>query len=259
MLLQRKRGTITARNMEGRNFSFPTTFTGSESVLFEISEPQKYPELQLLTGEFNKWRFYHDFRTDLDSPIRQPQMGTLTPIMSNDGRDLIAAIATIKAIGNANRLERALQQAFPDHILRIAEDVEVNDEGEETPGSGELTLYLTVPGLYRELTAMEFSDGTLQFLCLMGALLTPRPAPFMVLNEPETSIHPDLYEPIADLIVDASKKSQILMTTHAKQLAGIIKEKCKDARVIELTKVNGATTVVGSGSNLGKCDEEFDE
>lgn len=244
-LLQRKRGTITARNMDGRNASYPATFSGSESALFELREPHKYPELQVLNAEFTRWRFYHDFRTDIDSPIRQPQIGTLTPVLSNDGSDLIPALATITATGDRRKLVHAVERAFPGHALAIKQS---DDERE-------LTLHLAVPGLHRVLTAPELSDGTLQYLCLLGALLTPRPAPFMVLNEPETSIHPDLYESLAELIVTASAQSQILLTTHARELSELIKQKSENCKVVELEKMKGETRVVGAGA-LNKFDNE---
>lgn len=247
-LLQRKRGTITARNMDGRNATYPATFSGSESAIFELREPHKYPELQVLHAEFTRWRFYHDFRTDIDSPIRQPQIGTLTPIMNNDGNDLIPALATIIATGDRGKLERAVERAFSGHQLKI----------EQSDDERQLTLHLSVPGLHRPLTAVELSDGTLQYLCLLGALLTPRPAPFMVLNEPETSIHPDLYEPLAELIVAASTNSQIFLTTHARDLADFIKKKSKGCKVVELEKLKGETKVVGAG-RLGQFDNEDDD
>jgi len=77
-----------------------------------------------------------------------------------------------------------------------------------------LEMHMTFPGVYRELSAREFSDGTLQYLCILAALLSPRPAPFVVLNEPETSVHPDLFKAMAQLILDASGHSQILLTTE---------------------------------------------
>ena len=242
-LLQRKGNSITARNMDGRNVSYPATIAMSESVLSELREPHKFPELSTLRMELINWRFYHEFRTDLQSPLRQSQIATLTPIMNDEGTDLFAAIATIQAIGDSKVLVDAIERAFPGCTISIGcED-------------NELTLYMNVPNIFRPMTAREFSDGTLQYLCLLGALLTPRPAPFMVLNEPETSIHPDLYEPLAELIVHASKSSQILLTTHAKELAHFIRKKGK-CSLVELQKVKGATTIIGD--SLGS-DEENDE
>ncbi len=57
-----------------------------------------------------------------------------------------------------------------------------------TDGTFEVTL--RQPGLLRPLRAAELSDGTLRYLLLAAALLTPRPPELLVLNEPETSLHP---------------------------------------------------------------------
>ena len=54
---------------------------------------------------------------------------------------------------------------------------------------------------HRVFSAQELSDGTLRFLALTGALLAYRLPPFIALNEPETSLHPDLMEPLARLVV----------------------------------------------------------
>ena len=50
--------------------------------------------------------------------------------------------------------------------------------------------------------------------------MTPRPPPLMILNEPETSLHPDLLAPLARLIASASSRSQVIVVTHAAKLAG---------------------------------------
>lgn len=246
-LLERKRSAISVRNMDGRKVSFAATFGNSESVLSELREPQKYPELSVLRDEFSRWRFYHDFRTDLHSPIRQPQLATMTPILSNDGCDFVSALATIKSLGDAGYLNDAISRAFPGSSVSIHDD---DDDGV-------LTFEMNVKGLGRPLTTRELSDGTLQYLCLLSALLTPRPAPFMVLNEPETSIHPSLFEPLAELLLTPSESAQILITTHSRELANFIEKKGK-AKIIEIEKVDGATRIVGAKKfDLGdQADEE---
>lgn len=70
-------------------------------------------------------------------------------------------------------------------------------------------IHLGRSGLLRPLSGMELSDGTLRYLLLVAALMTPRPPPLMVLNEPETSLHPDLLPSLGRLIVNASKHTQI--------------------------------------------------
>jgi predicted ATPase len=64
--------------------------------------------------------------------------------------------------------------------------VDVEEQG------GRFEVRLRQHGLLRSLSAAELSDGTLRYLLWTAALLTPRPPELMVLNEPETSLHPDL-------------------------------------------------------------------
>ncbi|MFY0580681.1 AAA family ATPase [Cystobacter fuscus] len=89
------------------------------------------------------------------------------------------------------------------------------------------------------LGAAELSDGTLRYLCLLAALLSPRP-PFLALNEPETSLHPSLLEPLARLIADASRRGQLFVTTHAQELATAL-EKNSRASLLTLHRTGGAT------------------
>jgi predicted ATPase len=94
------------------------------------------------------------------------------------------------------------------------------------------------------LMAAELSDGTLRFLLWSAALLTPRPPPLMVLNEPETSLHPDLLDPLAEMIVQASERTQVWMVTHSERLAEAVGRLGRVAprRVI---KRNGETWIEG--------------
>ncbi|MGH2248497.1 hypothetical protein ACQ1Y8_13930, partial [Enterococcus faecalis] len=67
-LVKRSKALLMARNMDGRRIEYPLAVQGNESVLAGLREPQKFPELSALRQEFLNWRFYHQFRTDLDSP-----------------------------------------------------------------------------------------------------------------------------------------------------------------------------------------------
>ncbi|HBQ1497880.1 AAA family ATPase, partial [Klebsiella pneumoniae] len=74
----------------------------------------------------------------------------------------------------------------------------------------------------RPLLAAEMSDGTLRFLCLAVALLSPRPPAFLAINEPENSLHRDMLPALARLIIEASRYSQIWLTSHSAELAELI-------------------------------------
>ncbi|EXF91629.1 ATP-binding protein [Pseudomonas fluorescens HK44] len=101
-------------------------------------------------------------------------------------------------------------------------------------------------GLLRPLSAAELSDGTLRYLLLIAALLTPRPPTLMVLNEPETSLHPDLLPALARLIVRASEQCQVWVVSHASRLIAALQQ-APECNAIVLEKNFGQTGIVGQG------------
>jgi len=98
-------------------------------------------------------------------------------------------------------------------------------------------------GLLRPLKAAELSDGTIRYLLWVAALLTPRPPELLVLNEPETSLHPDLLPPLGRLIASAAERSQVFVVTHAPKLITTLDER-KDCNLIRLEKEFGETRIV---------------
>jgi predicted ATPase len=163
-----------------------------DSMVTHCGDPRDAPELLLLRERMRDWRFYDHLRTDRDAPARKRQIGTYTPVLADDGADLAAALQTIREIGNGEDLDRAVDDAFPGSEIAIA-----NSEGY-------FEIEIRQHGLLRPLKAPELSDGTLRYLLLIAALLSPRPPPLMILNEPETSLHPDLLPPLGRLIANAS-------------------------------------------------------
>lgn len=208
-MLHRSGASLMVRDVKGNKTQYPREVSTSESALSQLREPNLYPELAVVREEMSSWRFYHHFRTDPDSPIRQPQIGIRTPVLSHDGSDLAAVLQTIREIGDAEALDEAVENAFPGSALQIDVDRE----------RMLLRIMMSVPGLNRSLDARELSDGTLRYLCLLGALLGPRPPSLMALNEPETSLHPDLLDPLGRLVAQAASRSQLWIATHSVRLA----------------------------------------
>src|SRR5258708_12779756 len=87
-------------------------------------------------------------------------------------------------------------------------------------------------GLLRPLKFAELSDGTLLYLLLVAALLSPRPPALMVLNEPETSLHPDLLPPLARLIAQAAKRSQIIVVSHPQILVAALAAQSDSSQIV---------------------------
>jgi predicted ATPase len=201
-----------------------------DSMMTHCSDPREALELLLLRERMREWRFYDHLRTDRDAPSRKPQVGTYTPIMASDGSDLAAAVETIRGIGAGDDMDAAVADAFPGARVVV------------TGADGYLEVEMRQHGLLRPLKASELSDGTLRYLLLVAALLSPRPPTLMILNEPETSLHPDLLPPLARLIAQASKRSQVIVVSHAQTLVAALGA-ADDSSEIVLEKDLGETVV----------------
>ena len=205
----------------------------TDSMLASVADPLRAPEMLAVREAVRGWRFYDHFRTDSESPARAAQIGTFTPVLHHDGSNLAAALQTILEIRSDNALSSALEDAFPGSKLYV----EVQN--------GRFELHLQQHGLLRPLSAAELSDGTLRYLLWAAALLTPRPPELMVLNEPETSLNPDLLPALARLIVAAEKTTQIIVVSHAPLLINELTA-AADCTRLHLLKDFGETKLDGS-------------
>lgn len=230
VVAQRYAGSAWLHDAEGSRTAFPFELWNGESLLAQLSEPHRFPLLSALRSTLVRWRFYHHFRTDLDAPVRQPQVGVRTPALAHDGRDLAAALMTVQEIGDRRLLQDSVERAFPGATLELWDD------------RGRFGFRLSMPGLSRPLEAAELSDGTLRYLCLIAALLSPRTPPLLALNEPETSLHSDLLPALAELVAAAGERGQVLVTTHAEPLARALENRFGTSAV-RLAKREGATVV----------------
>ena len=139
---------------------------------------------------------------------------------------------TIREIGNREAFDEAIDDAFPGARLKV----DVQDDNR-------FAIRFRQEGLLRPLSGSELSDGTLRYLLWIAALMTPRPPPLMVLNEPETSLHPDLLPALGRLIIRASEFSQIWAVSHSSRLISVLEDH-DGCNSIRLEKSLGQTEVV---------------
>jgi predicted ATPase len=230
-LLERGHASCMVRDADGAPVRYPFQLVESESVLSQIAEPHVYPELSAVRQRLAQLRFYHHFRTDPGALLREPRVGTRTLVLANDGADLGAAIVTIEEVGDGETFHEHVGRAFDGATVRV-----------EDSSDGRFVVAMQMPGMRRALSARELSDGTLRYLCLLAALLSPRPATLLVLNEPETSLHPDLLAALVEPIAEAAEHSQMLVLTHAHAFADAVAARAGASR-IELRRASGATAV----------------
>ncbi|HEY3438982.1 MAG TPA: AAA family ATPase [Actinotalea sp.] len=202
-----------------------------ESLMSALADPSETPELYAIREQAKRWRFYDHMRTDAHAAARAPGIATFTPVLAAGGEDLAAAQLTIQRVGVASVLTNAVADAFDGAQLELTEAED-----------GTCRLGLRQRGLRRPLGARELSDGTLRYLLLAAALLSPRPPGLLVLNEPESSLHPSLMPALGALVVDAAERSQVVVVTHSGDLVRSLRP---EARLLELERSGGSTTVAG--------------
>ena len=217
-----------------------------KTALASFRDVERYTELDIVRRALADWRFFHVFRTDRGSPIRLPALAITTPTLASDGHDLAAALATVLQVrGEGPAIRAAIDDAFPGAQLRIRFV------------DGRVALELDMRDLPRPLSAAELSDGTLAFLCLVGALASYRLPGFVALNEPETSLHPDLIPALARLITAAAERTQLWVVTHSEPLAAALAaEAAIRPRVV--IKTEGATTIEGLRLTGSFADDDED-
>ncbi len=215
-LLERHGPQVAARDEAGKRVEIETELMASETALASLQDPVGFPDLHLIRRTMLDWRFYHEMRTDAASPLRGPCLAVTSPTLASDGSNLAAVFATLVHIREDTvDLDRTIEDAFPGARLVV-------------PPPGRDAAFGTVFPDYpkRVFEAAELSDGTLRYLALAGALLAYRLPAFIALNEPETSLHPDLLEPLArPYIVKCSAETQPGLARHP--FPGIGRRTCR--------------------------------
>ncbi len=209
-VLERKGPRATAIDDDGRKHALGTELLASETALGALRDPGRFGDIELVRRTMLDWRFYHDFRSDRDSPLRRPCLAVTTPTLASDGSDLAAVFATLVHIReDASELYQAIDDAFPGARLVVH------------PTGANRLLRLDPARLPESGCSRRTSCRTAR--CVIwrsparcSAIVCPA---FIALNEPEASLHPDLLEPLARLIVRAAERTQVWVVTHSERLA----------------------------------------
>ncbi|MGO8670369.1 MAG: AAA family ATPase [Capsulimonadaceae bacterium] len=174
------------------------------SILSQRRDPEQYPEISYLAEQYSRMRIYRDWSFGRNSVARQPQK-------SDGRRDRLEEDFTNLGMRlNRLRLDVKAKAAVLGHLRDIYDgvsDFEINVDG------GTVQVILT-EGEY-QIPATRLSDGTLRYLCLLAILCDPSPPPLICIEEPELGLHPDVLHKVADLLVDASTRTQVIATTHS--------------------------------------------
>ncbi|MHC1547529.1 AAA family ATPase [Phyllobacterium sp. K27] len=235
-MMERKGPAVSVRDDAGRRTQYPLKLLNSETALAILGTSGRYPEVGDLRATVMGWRFYHGFRTDRESPIRQPSLAITAPMLDEDGRNLAAVFATLAHIREDKAdLDRCIADALGGAILDV-------------PLPGETATFgLRLPEFpQRIFRPEELSDGQIRFLALAGALMSYRLPGLIALNEPETSLHPSMLPALAEMIAQAAARTQVWIVTHSQILAEEITART-GVRSMTVIRKDGATAIEGLG------------
>lgn len=153
---------------------------------------------------------YHDLHTNKDASVRQSAISRMEKRVDPDGQNLISVMHTLYTGDRSfkNDINSAMRAAFGDDFEELVFPPEADQR---------IQMRIRWKSLKREQSAAELSDGTLRFLFLLTVLASPTPAPIIAIDEPETGLHPSMLPLVAEYAIDASTRSQVILTTHSPQ------------------------------------------
>ena len=196
-----------------------------KSILSQMKDPERYPILGWLQEQYERIRLYRDWMFGPSTPLRRMQSSHGRNDILNDSADNLTLVLS-------NILPR-VEDRFVDALRQLYEGV---DGIYATVRDGNLLLSLKESG-GRLITMARLSDGTLRYMTLLSILLHPDPPPLVAIEEPELGLHPDLIPELAALLVEASGRMQLVVTTHSRMLVDALTE--HPSSVVVCTKENG--------------------
>ena len=206
-----------------------------ESILSQRKDPDQFPELAYLSDLYGGFRFYREWAFGRKATVREPQSIDVRP------SPLMEDFSNLGMFLSRLRQDPKTKASLIDKLRDAYEgltDFELNFEG------GTVQIFLSEGDL--AVPSLRLSDGTLRYLCLLAILLDPDPPPLVGIEEPEMGIHPDLIPKLADLLVDASHRCQLVVTTHSDILVDALSEQPDSVVVCEkhdghtsMTRLNG--------------------
>ena len=223
-------GRSSERNLEWDERSL------DQSVLEQRKDREFYPELHWLATYFATVQSFREWTFGRYGALRRPQRADLSEHWLDSDCSNLALVL--------NQIQHKAGPTFDEHLRRFFPRF----KRMTTVISGAtVQFYLHESNYGTPIPATRLSDGTIRFLALLATLLTPDPPRVVCIEEPELGLHPDAVAMLADLLVEASDRMQLVVTTHS------------DALVSALTNQPDAIVACerpGAGTELRRLDPE---
>ena len=216
----------------GQMLSIADALRGSRALLlptFSAQEP---------IGELYSFLRDMSFYSIFPDTLREPQRPLSSYPLDEHG-------------GNLNSVIRTMRDRKRPEVGRIRSALEDMAPGVKNFKITQAGGYLTA-SVSSELNegeawfdASQCSDGTLRILGVLVALHQYPPRSLVAIEEPELTVHPGVLSALAEELLEASQRSQILVSTHSPDL--IARMPVESLRVVEGS---------ASGSHVGPVSGE---
>ena len=208
----------------------PEEVDQDQSILSQRRDRRAYPELWAMSMIFRFTHLYRGLDLRRDAPVRLPQKPDLPQsYLMEDASNLSVVLSDL--LNQPDVKERILERMRD--FYPSFRDVMVTISG------GAVQIFFHEKGLHHPIPASRLSDGSLRYLCLLAVLCNPNSPGVVCIEEPELGLHPDIIPEVAKLLVEASSRSQIFVTTHSDVLVDALTE--TPEAVIVCEKEEGAT------------------
>ncbi|MFM8476001.1 MAG: AAA family ATPase [Planctomycetaceae bacterium] len=194
-----------------------------ESVLSQRKGSDTYPEITWLGKQFETIQTFREWTFGRYSAVRKPQPAHLPGhALSDDCTNLGLFLNGLEHSGVIPEFNRLLRRFLPRYQRFSTRIV-----------GGNVQLHLHEEGLATPVSATRLSDGTIRFMALLAVLLNPDPPPLICIEEPELGLHPDAVSLLAELLVSASRRTQLIVTTHSDVLISGLSEDANSVLVCD--------------------------
>jgi predicted ATPase len=209
--------------------------------------PKMFREPEDFRNRLSSSTFYHVLNVDPRSPVRLPQPMQPATLPGKNGEELVSCLFYLRETQRErfDAIEDSIRTAFPRFERLDFPPV----------AAGTLGLAWREHGFAKPLYMHQLSEGTLRFLWLTTLLQSPGLTALTLLDEPEVSLHPELLSLLADLLREASHRSQLIVATHSDRLIRFLEP--KEVLLMNSTE-DGMTSVTwGDELDLAKWLEEY--
>jgi predicted ATPase len=221
---------VNTNDEEGRQLA-RETIDPTLSILSQRRDPEHYPEISYLADAYGGIRIYREWAFGRNTVFREPQKAD----MRNDRLE-----EDFSNLGLfLNRIRRHKPKTKKEILEGLRELYENLTDFDVSIEGGTVQVFLTEDEF--TIPATRLSDGTLRYLCLLAILCDPEPPSLICIEEPELGLHPDILPKLADYLVAASKRTQLIVTTHSDILIDAMTERPEVVLVCE--KHNGCTEI----------------